>query len=142
MKLPLRILNLIAAAAAAPVIVGCANDPSEPNPDKTDQNIQTEPASASEEEKLREGSDAPQVPTPPSSEPSPPVAPDQASTPLLEDAPPPEDEELPQQAEDAPLKGFRPVGGPADTPFDGGPAGPRSGSGVPGQDACPACGLG
>lgn len=140
MKLPLRILNLIAAAAAAPVIVGCANDPSEPDPNKTDQNIQTEPASASEEEKLREGSDAPQAPTPPASEAAPPVAPDQA--PPAEAAPPPDEEELPQQAEDAPLKGFRPVGGPQVTPFEGGPAGPQGGSGVPGQYSCPACGLG
>ena len=137
MKLPCRILGLIAAAAAAPVIVGCGSETSEPIPNKTDQTIQAD--RSSDEEKPEKDPSAPPPPLPPA-ESSPVVPPAQVDAPRPEGESSP-DEEIPHQAEDAPLRGGPPAGGPASAPLEGG-AMPHGGSATPGQDPCPACGMG
>ena len=136
MKLPCRILGLIAAAAAASV--GCASEPSEPAPNKTDQNIQAD--RSSDDEKPEKDPSEPQTPPSRSAGSSPAVPPDHVDAPRPAGELPP-DEELPRQAEDAPLKGSSPAGGPASAPLEG-EALPRGGSAMPGQDPCPACGMG
>ena len=133
MKLPCRILGLIAAAAAAPVIVGCAGEPSEPSPNKTDQNIETQPTS--EEKQARDDASEPQ-PLPPSITELPAVdAPDPSSAP-----PPNEEMSSPPDEAGGPVKGM-PGASPA-MPYGAGPMAPHFGSGGTGQDPCPACGMG
>jgi len=141
MKLPSRILGLIAAAAAAPVIAGCASESTEPTANKTDQKIHTQ-ASSEEEKEASEKSEEPQTALAASSEaqersaPDAVPTPDPSSTSSKDDAPP--DDGMPRAAEDAPLKGIRPA---VDGGLHGGPASlPQRGTS--GQEPCPACGMG
>jgi hypothetical protein len=142
MKLPCRILGLIAAAAAAPVIIGCSGESSEPSPNKTDQNIETQ--QRSEGQASRDEASESHSSSSSSAEPTEGAASDPSSAPLSEghaprvhedgDVPPPVDE-------DAPLRRMPGVGRAPMMPYEGRPTMPQGGSGGP-QDPCPACGMG
>jgi hypothetical protein len=83
MKLPKRILGLI-AMAAAPVVVGCTADATEPTPAKTDQNIQGESSPA---EAADARPDAPAVATPAKDEETTPRAEEPPTAPAVETTP-------------------------------------------------------
>jgi len=142
MKLPCHILGLIAAVGATPVIVGCAGEPSEPSPNKTDQNIQSEHAW-----ERGDGKDAvdasSEMPSPSSADVA---APDPASASQPARTSPPPDEEdtslAPPLEEDAPLEGGPGLGGRRWMSHEVNPIAPYAGAGTSAQDPCPACGMG
>ncbi len=144
MKLPCRILGLIAAAAAAPVIVGCASDVPEPSPNKTDQTIETQqPARAEAEAEAEARKAEAAAPSPSSADPAEVATSGDSSTASPPEGEPPitpADDEIdaPAFGEDMPLD----IGRGPMMPYGAGPTAPRGGPGTLGQDPCPACGMG
>ena len=81
MKIPARILGLIVATVAAPIIAGCAGEVSDPDTNKNESNLQSE--EPPKEQASQPTSAAPTAPAPPAETPesAPPEEPSQPEQP-------------------------------------------------------------